>query len=128
MDNKNQKPLKLGFILSTSAQPFRCISHNPQEQIGCYNVIKSLYENREFWNFTFMLLHNTTKFIQNQLLKFDARCLRILFVRHAPPMSRMWVPMPMMWLRMRVSSANITRMYLARSGTSIFNNFSTASE
>ncbi len=55
--------VKLGFFLSTSAQPFRCISYNPQDQIGCRKRHNSLYENRKFWNFTFTALHNTAKFI-----------------------------------------------------------------
>jgi hypothetical protein len=127
MDNKNQTALKSGFFLSTSAQPFWCISHNPQLGIGCHNDINSLCENREFWNFTFTAQNrkvytNPTTEIRRYM------SLMILVVWDAPPMSRMCVPMPMMWLRMRVSSANITRMYLARSGTSIFNSFSTASE
>jgi NADH:ubiquinone oxidoreductase subunit D len=43
-----------------------------------------------------------------------------------PPMSRMWVPIPMMWFRILVISPKRTRMYLALKGTSMFISFSAA--
>ena len=42
------------------------------------------------------------------------------------PMSSAWVPMLSRWLRMRVISSNITRMYCARIGTSTPSSFSIA--
>ncbi|MND02201.1 hypothetical protein D3C83_214900 [compost metagenome] len=43
------------------------------------------------------------------------------------PTSITWLPKLSMWLQMRVSSANSTRRYWARSGTSRFSSFSIAS-